>query len=164
MPDAIEQVEPFDQTTQIYPWADEVESVSLQKSLAEPLPSFNVVERAPRKMTLKVKSARKGMEIGFVFPGNSNLVAYSIGGNTYDIEPMKFGSWPGNFVIGLKGLYGEEAQITFHTDSAEPLRGWMYDIKRGLPSGYNHLLEARTPLAIEVHDGDRSLLYKKVHF
>lgn len=162
LPDSIERVEPFRDEAQIYPWSDDLESVATQTPLDEPPPTFTVLERHPRKITVQAESARKGLELGFVFPEDSNLIAYSIGGRTYEIEPMRFGSWPGNFVVALMGLYGEQAQITFHTDSSEPLQGWIYDIKRGLPGTYDYLMEARAPLAIEVSGGDRSLFYTRI--
>jgi len=162
LPEVIERVELFADKAQVYPWADRVVSVAPQTPLNESPPNVTVLERFPKRITVQVTSARQGMELGFIFPDSSDLIAYSLGGRTYDITPMTFGSWPGNYVIALMGLYGEEVQITLHTDSEKPLQGWVYDIKRGLPNEYGYLMEARIPLAIEVSGGDRTLLYKRI--
>lgn len=162
LPESIARVEPFADEVQIYPWDEGVESVAVQQPLSEPSPRLTLIDRDTERVTVEVQSIRRGLELGFVFPGNADLSAISIDGHTYQIKPREYGSWPGNFVVSLNGLYGDPVQITLHTKSATPLKGWLYDVKQGLPTQYDFLMQARTPLAVEVHGGDRSLLYKGV--
>lgn len=159
LPESIASVDDFGESAVRYPWTENVDDDLIETAPRNVTPPQllildNAIAEGGRDVKIQVSSQRNAMEFGVVFPPNAELTAFTIDGQRYPFEPRAYGSWSGSYVLELPGLFDKAATITFHFAGNASTNVWVYDITRGLPTGFEDLLQARTPLATEVHTGD----------
>lgn len=169
VPAYLEEHQAFDEQAQIFPWSDNPEksltSVPVNNLKA---PFVEVVSDSStgqeRTVTLRLESLRNARDLGIVIPLESRAANYTIDGREYPFEPMDWGTWKNQHALEFRGIQGRSIELTIRFEMSAPVTAHVYDITQGIPSTYNHLIEAREPLVVQVHQGDRTLALRQIAF
>ena len=160
----------FELQEQIYPWMPyEVNSLARIQPVSVPLPKFELLAQSIIGDTIwsrvRIQSTRGAKWIGMIFPPDSQLLRYRLGGLTYEVEVTNIGDWAGNHVIEVRGTYGQpvEMELVFGRGPRE-VRGYVFDTADGISKQFVSLIDVRGPTAVQVHGGDRFTIFQKIKF
>lgn len=169
VPDFITELQAFDDEAVVFPWTDATESsltAITPAGLAPPTLRVTRDERSEsdRWVTLELNSNRNARDLGIVISAEARAATYVIGGEEYAFEPMEWGTWIGQHVLELRGINGRAIQLRVHFETNGDVRVHLFDITPNIASEFDHLIEARDPLVVQVHQGDRTFAITTVSF
>ena len=108
----------------------------------------------------KVSSARKAPHIFFVFPEAAGLQSFHLNGNLFEAKLMQEERAKGNHVLMFSGMQNRALHVTLNFTGSGPHAGYLAEISQLVPAA--RLLQARSPLAVPVHQGDRLVSFQKI--
>lgn len=149
------------------PWSDTAFPVSAEVEMQAPsLPELNIISRHDtdkgENLILKLSTARNANALGLVFTGSKERINFSIAGQPGQASLARWGMFKGSRVLMMMGTQHRDVDISIIRNHRGPLAVYLFDLKYGLPRDFAHLDSLRGTLAVPVHGGDQSMVFRKI--
>lgn len=121
--------------------------------------------QSDQTVRLKLKSNRSASRLVLLLPADSGLDSFALGELQVKPALSKRGLYKDHYVIYLNGVYDKvvDLSLKFKAVNAKT-EGYLIDISTRLPSSVNDLFNDRKGIFSPVHQGDQSVLMKKIEF
>jgi hypothetical protein len=119
-----------------------------------------------RSVTVRLESSRAPREFDLRIP-LASLASLSVAGQTYTVTapsqpPDPTDTWSQYYHFYCFGSECNGLEVTLNLTSPNPVEMLIADRTSGLPPGAECLLELRDPLAVPIHEGDETVILKRV--
>ncbi|MBT3427338.1 MAG: M20/M25/M40 family metallo-hydrolase [Gammaproteobacteria bacterium] len=151
----------------VLPWTDTAYPVSAEVEMQVPaLPELNIVDRHDtdhgENLVLRLSTARNANALGLVFAKDEGPVSFTIAGQPGRVPLARWGLFKGSRVLMLMGTQHRDVDISLVRNHQGPLAVHLFDMKYGLPSEFAHLDSLRGALAVPVHSGEATWVFRKI--
>ncbi len=163
VPDRLRSVMGPVEEVRVYPWqADPVTQVSPAGGIQVDPPYLHMVDvddgTDGASVSLVMGSNRNANHLVLVVP-SGHVTGFSLDGARHDWAASN--SPDGQDRLILSGIRGREVHLVLHLESRIPDEVYLLDVSSELPDGAEALLEARSPLAVPVHQGDSFQVFRR---
>lgn len=149
------------------PWSDTAVPITADVEMrVPPLPELEIVNRHDtdkgENLMLKLSTARNANALGLVFAANEGSINFTVAGQSGRVTLTRWGMFKGSRVLMMMGTQQHDAEIALIRSRKGPLAVYLFDLKYGLPSDFAYLDMLRGDLAVPVHRGDSSLVFREI--
>lgn len=169
VPDEVAQLDPFTKKAAIFPWNQKAESQLKEVTPSElGAPRIEVVKESiegqERTVSLRIHPDSSARDLGIVIPPVYRAASYTVGNQEYAFEPLDWGTAKDQHALEFRGVQGKAVDLTIRFEDPNPVDAHIYSITKGIPAVFDSLIEAREPLVVQVHQGDRTIAIRSVTF
>jgi len=149
------------------PWSETAYPVSAEVEMqVPPLPELRIVTRhntdQGENLVLRLSTPRNANAIGLVFAKDEGPVSFSIAGQSGRASLARWGLFKGSRVLMMMGTQHRDVDISLERKHQGPLAVHLFDLKYGVPSEFAQLDSLRGDLAVPVHSGEASWVFRKI--
>jgi hypothetical protein len=157
------------------PWSEgEFEYLAPAESNLLAAPTLTVVDEAfvvfvdeqrvgaERKLRLRFASQRAAGQLRLYLPGSAGAWRAELDGIPLERRARRDDQGLGYERIVIHGVQNRSAELVLWLPGDEPVEAWVADLASALPAVAQEVRAARPTIAVPVHTGDASLVYRRV--